>query len=70
MDLEKGFYQATGLSSLAYKRKYGAPKYHMRQSSVMQELVRHRRNAIIVFFTVIGCLAQEEVDDDFLYQVP
>lgn len=49
VDSEKVFHEATGLSSPAYKRKYGAPEYHMRQSSVMQELlVRHRRNAIVV----------------------
>ncbi|KAL1875498.1 hypothetical protein VTK73DRAFT_10048 [Phialemonium thermophilum] len=49
VDCEKVFREATGLSSPAYKKRYGAPEYHARQTRVMRELIeRHRRDAIVL----------------------
>ncbi|KAJ2986859.1 hypothetical protein NUW58_g4829 [Xylaria curta] len=49
VDLEKGFQDATGLSTVAYKRAHGPIEYRQRQYRVLETtLANHQRDCIIV----------------------
>ncbi|KAK0714250.1 type I 3-dehydroquinase-domain-containing protein [Apiosordaria backusii] len=49
VELEHIFHEKTGLSSSAYKRKYGATDCQRRQASVLQDVLdKHRRNTVVV----------------------
>ncbi|KAK0669147.1 putative quinate repressor [Cercophora samala] len=49
VELEHVFHEKTGLSSAAYKRRFGATDCQRRQASLLQEVLdKHQRNTIVV----------------------
>lgn len=49
VDAERAFQETTGLSSPVYKKTYGLPDYHSRQTEVLQNMFpRFQKNVIIV----------------------
>ncbi|KAK4201751.1 type I 3-dehydroquinase-domain-containing protein [Triangularia verruculosa] len=49
VELEHVFHEKTGLSSPAYKRKYGVTDCQRRQASILQDVLdKHKRNTIVV----------------------